>query len=56
MLDELKDKAGDLLKDEKVQAAVEKVKEFASTEKGKEVIEEVKDKVTDTASGLFGKK
>ncbi len=50
MFENLKDKAGDLLKDEKVKEVVEKVQEFASSEKGKEVIENVKEKVTDFIS------
>ncbi|MDE7160058.1 MAG: hypothetical protein K2O24_04355 [Muribaculaceae bacterium] len=52
MLDELKDKAAGLMKDPKVKEAVKKVQEFAESDKGKEVIESVKDKVTD----FLGKK
>lgn len=55
MLDELKDKAADLLKDEKVKEGVEKVQEFASTEKGKEVIETVKEKATEFIQDKFSK-
>ena len=41
MFENIMDKAGDLMKEEKVKEVVEKVQEFASTEKGKEVIENV---------------
>lgn len=60
MLDELKDKAAELLNDEKVKAAVEKAKEFANSEKGKETIENLKEKAEEfieektEGKGLFG--
>ena len=38
------------MKEEKVKEVVEKVQEFASTEKGKEVIENVKEKVSEFIS------
>lgn len=60
MLDELKDKAVDLLNDEKVKEVVEKAKEFANSEKGKETIENLKEKAEEfikektDGKGLFG--
>lgn len=45
MLEDLKNKAEEFLKDEKVQDAVGKAKEFLNSEKGKEVIENAKDKI-----------
>ncbi len=50
MFEDLKDKAADLMKDGKVKEVVEKVQEFAATEKGKEVIENVKEKVSEFIS------
>lgn len=50
MFEGLKEKASELLKDEKVKEVVEKVTEFTESEKGKEVIEEVKEKVTEFIS------
>ena len=55
MLEELKDKAADLLGDEKVKVVVDKVQEFASTEKGKEVIEDIKEKATEFIQEKFKK-
>ncbi|MDE6399996.1 MAG: hypothetical protein K2J49_09575 [Muribaculaceae bacterium] len=60
MLDELKDKAADLLNNENVKQAVEKAKEFANSEKGKETIENLKEKAEDfieektDGKGIFG--
>lgn len=45
MFEDLKDKAGELLANEKVQAAVGKAKEFLDSDKGKEVIENAKEKI-----------
>lgn len=56
MLDELKDKAGELLANEKVQAAVGKAKEFLESEKGKEVIDAAKDKIEDFVNEKLNKK
>lgn len=56
MFEDLKDKAADLLKDGKVKEVVEKVQEFAETEKGKEVIETVKEKATEFIQEKFSKK
>lgn len=50
MFEELKDKAASLMNDEKVKEVVGKVQEFAESEKGKEVIENVKEKVTEFIS------
>lgn len=55
MLDELKDKAADLLKNENVSEIVEKTTEFINSEKGKEVIETVKEKATEFIKDKFGK-
>lgn len=49
MLDELKKKAEGVLNEEKVKDAVDKVKEFANSEKGKETIEHIKQKAQDLA-------
>lgn len=60
MLDELKDKAADLLSNPQVQDAVNKAKEFANSDKGKETIENIKEKVEDfiedktDGKGIFG--
>ncbi len=60
MLDELKDKAADLLNNPQVQDAVNKAKEFANSDKGKETIENIKEKVEDfiedktDGKGIFG--
>lgn len=56
MLDELKDKAADLMNNENVKAAVEKAKEFANSEKGKEVIENLKEKAEDFVKDKLGSK
>lgn len=55
MLDELKDKAADLLNNEHVKDAVDKAKEFINSEKGKEVIENVKEKAEGFIKDKFGK-
>ncbi len=60
MLDELKDKAAELLNNEGVKDAVEKAKEFVNSEKGKETIENLKEKAEDfieektDGKGIFG--
>ncbi len=60
MLDSLKDKAADLLNNDTVKAGMDKAKEFINSEKGKEVIENAKDKVEDfveektDGKGIFG--
>lgn len=60
MLDEIKDKAADLLNNENVKEMVEKAKEFANSEKGKEAIEDLKEKAEEffkkktEGKGLFG--
>lgn len=60
MLDEIKDKAAEILNNEKIKEAVEKAKEFADSEKGKETIEDLKEKVEDfieektDGKGIFG--
>lgn len=55
MLENLKDKANDLMKNEKVNEVVEKVTEFTKSEKGKEVIETVKEKTETFFKDKFGK-
>lgn len=55
MLENLKDKATDLMNNEKVNEVVEKVTEFAKYEKGKEVIETVKEKTETFFKDKFGK-
>lgn len=55
MLDELKDKAADLMNNETVKEVVEKASEFIQTEKGKEVIETVKEKAQEIIKDKFGK-
>ncbi|MDE5552873.1 MAG: hypothetical protein K2M03_03375 [Muribaculaceae bacterium] len=55
MLDELKDKAADLLNNENVKGAVDKAKEFINSEKGKEVIENVKEKASEFIKDKLGK-
>jgi len=42
MLDELKNKAADLMNNESVKDAINKAKEFANSEKGQETIETIK--------------
>lgn len=67
MLDELKNKAADLMNNESVKDAINKAKEFANSEKGQETIEtietikvKVEDFVEDKTNGKgifgFGKK
>ena len=55
MLEELKDKAADLLGNENVKEVVEKATEFIKTEKGQEVIETVKEKAEEFIKEKFGK-
>lgn len=52
MFDNLIDKARDLAENEQVKDAVEKATEFIKSEKGQEVVETVKEKITD----IFSKK
>lgn len=47
MFEEIKEKAASLMGDGNVKEVVEKVQEFAKTEKGKEVIENIKEKATE---------
>lgn len=60
MLDELKEKAAGLMGNENVQAAINKAKEFANSEKGQETIENIKEKAEDfveektNGKGVFG--
>lgn len=55
MLDELKNKASEILENENVKDAVSKAKEFVNSEKGKEVIENVKEKAEGFLKDNFGK-
>lgn len=55
MLENLKDKATDLMNNENVKEVVEKVTEFTKSEKGKEVIETVKEKTETFFKDKFGK-
>lgn len=60
MLDELKEKAAGLMGNENVQAAINKAKEFANSEKGQETIENIKEKAENfveektNGKGIFG--
>ncbi|MDE5653899.1 MAG: hypothetical protein K2L83_07870 [Muribaculaceae bacterium] len=60
MLDELKDKAADLMNNETVKNVADKAKEFVNTEKGRETLEAAKEKVEDFVEektggkGIFG--
>lgn len=60
MLEDIQKKAASLMENGKVKEAVDKAKEFASSEKGKEVIENAKEKVEDfieektNGKGVFG--
>ena len=60
MLDELKEKAAGLMGNENVQAAINKAKEFANSEKGQETIENITEKAEDfveektNGKGIFG--
>lgn len=47
MLEDITSKAASLMNDKNVKEVVEKVQEFAKTEKGKEVIETIKEKATE---------
>lgn len=47
MFEEIKEKATSILSDGTVKEVVDKVQEFANTEKGKEVIETIKEKATE---------
>ncbi len=55
MFEEIKEKAAGIINDENVKGVVEKVQEFAKTEKGKEVIDTIKEKATDFISEKFKK-
>lgn len=55
MLEDLKDKASDLMDNETVKGVVEKATEFIKTEKGQEVIETVKEKAEEFIKDKFGK-
>lgn len=50
MFEDITKKAASLMNDENVKGIVEKVEEFAKTEKGKEVIETIKEKATEFIS------
>lgn len=60
MLEELKGKAEDLLKNEHVKETVEKAKEFLNSEEGKAKIEQAKEKAEEFVKektggkGIFG--
>ena len=54
MLDELKEKAADVLNNENVNEAGGKAKEFINSEKGKEVIENMKEKAAGFIKGKLG--
>lgn len=47
MFEDITSKAAGLMNDKNVKEVVEKVQEFAKTEKGKEVIENIKEKATE---------
>ncbi len=47
MFEDITSKAASLMNDKNVKEVVEKVQEFAKTEKGKEVIENIKEKATE---------
>lgn len=55
MLDELKDKAQELMNNEHVKDAVDKAKEFIDSDKGKEFVENVKEKASDFIHDKFSK-
>lgn len=60
MLDELKDKAADLMNSDTVKNVTEKAKDFVNSDKGKEALENAKEKVEDfveektNGKGIFG--
>lgn len=60
MLENLKDKADKLMHDQNVQNAVNKAKDFINSEKGKETIQQARDKAEDLIAdkthgkGIFG--
>jgi len=60
MLDELKEKAADLMDNENVKKVVDKAKDLVDSEKGKEKIENIKEKAEDfvgektKGKGFFG--
>lgn len=55
MLDELKDKAADLMNNENVQNVVNKAKDILNSEQAQQVIENVKDKASELFNGKTGK-
>lgn len=55
MFEDLKDKAAGLMENENVKEVVEKATEFISTDKGKEIIETVKEKAEEFIKDKFGK-
>ena len=56
MLDELKEKAAGLMENENVKGAVDKAKELINSGKGKEVMENVKEKAETFIHNKFGRK
>ena len=54
MFEELKDKAADLMNNDTVKEVVAKATEFISTDKGKEVVETVKEKATEFIKDKLG--
>ena len=54
MFEDLNDKAADLMDNDTVKEVVEKATEFISTDKGKEVIETVKEKATEFIKDKLG--
>lgn len=55
MFEDIIGKAEDLLHDENMKGIVNKAKAFMETEKGKEVVENVKEKAEEFIKGHFGK-
>lgn len=54
MFEDLKDKAADLMDNDTVKEVVEKATGFISTDKGKEVVETVKEKATEFIKDKLG--
>ena len=55
MFEDITSKAAGLMNDKNVKGVVEKVEEFAKTEKGKEVIENINEKATEFIKEKFKK-
>lgn len=56
MLEDLKEKATEILGNDTVKEVVDKATDFIKTEKGQEIVETIKEKAEEFIGGIGGKK